>query len=78
MIDQSKDTTKVQLGEPMSFVEVDCGSTEDGLPTGGEMMKINSITKTPPQLRRPGNLTCTTQPQEAQHLFKQFVWSLPP
>lgn len=44
--DQSIDTTRVQLGEPMTFIEFTYRSIVEGLFTGTEMTKNNYIIKT--------------------------------
>lgn len=39
MADQSEDTTKVQLGEPMSFIGVTYRNAGERLPMGAETIK---------------------------------------
>lgn len=63
---QKRDTTKVQLGEPKSFIEL-INRADEGALTGTEMTQINCITKSSPQHGQwfitSGNLEPTAQPE---------------
>lgn len=62
--DQSKDTTEVQLGELMSFIEVTYRYVGQELLTGAELTPRQLITKAHPSMvtaHRAGNLQRTAQ-----------------
>lgn len=48
MIDQSMNTTKVQFGEPISFIGITYRNVGEGLLTGAEITQTNALPKHTP------------------------------
>lgn len=82
MTNQRSDTTKVWLGEPMSFTAVTSWSMGEGLCTRVEMTKDSNVTKSPSQhgwhSQEPETWSSPPNLQAAQQVAEYYLsWSEP-